>query len=207
MHRYRGFCLSAITLLPINSQTLLYGSSDAGLTIHTEDARLNALMAQLGSKLNLMGREVQGTQVFTPMDIEGHLVCELEWQFSSSSSSSFLNLHSSYFAGHGWSLLLHRLWPSPTARETYSLLPRQRNPADQRNLSQLVPAEFHSEVSNFPLFRYVPRESFLLIHIYFYVLIFSSSLSSYFSSSSSSSSSCSSSSSSSSSSSPSSSSS
>jgi hypothetical protein len=76
--RYRGFCLSAITLLPIGSQTLLYGSSDAGKTIHTKDEQLNALMAQLGAKLNLMGREVQGTQVFTPMDIEGHLVCSYE---------------------------------------------------------------------------------------------------------------------------------
>ena len=73
-YRYRGFCLSAITLLPISSSTILYGSSDAGRTIFTKDEKLNSLMLQTGMKINLMGRMVQGTMIQTPLDIEGHLV-------------------------------------------------------------------------------------------------------------------------------------
>jgi hypothetical protein len=53
---YLGFRLIAITILPINSTTLRYGSCDAGVTIHCEDPTLNKMMKQAARKMNLRVR-------------------------------------------------------------------------------------------------------------------------------------------------------
>ncbi len=33
-----------MSILPVDSTTLVYGSSDSGLTVHTDDAQMNLLM-------------------------------------------------------------------------------------------------------------------------------------------------------------------
>ena len=73
---YRGFRLTAVSILPLNSSSLIYGSSDAGNTVHTDDPAFNALMEQIGGRLNLKGHlvgpESSPSEVFGPCDIEGH---------------------------------------------------------------------------------------------------------------------------------------
>ena len=38
---------------PPGTESLVYGSSDGGVTVHNEDAMLHILMGQVASKLNL----------------------------------------------------------------------------------------------------------------------------------------------------------
>lgn len=69
---YRGYRLMALSLLPIDRSTLIYGSDDAGRTVVNKTKLFSAKMEQLASKLNLMGHMVHGTKVFGPADLEGH---------------------------------------------------------------------------------------------------------------------------------------
>lgn len=41
------------SLLPIDSDTLVYGSSDGGQTVRTDDVKFNQMMKQVGNILNL----------------------------------------------------------------------------------------------------------------------------------------------------------
>ena len=50
---FRGFRLIAVPLLPINSETLIYGSADAGKTVHADIEEVNSKMEKLGRILNL----------------------------------------------------------------------------------------------------------------------------------------------------------
>jgi hypothetical protein len=53
MIRHHGFCLIAVTLLPLAQGSLLYGSADGGKTCFASNAELNGLMAQAGTDINL----------------------------------------------------------------------------------------------------------------------------------------------------------
>lgn len=53
-------------------ESIRYGSNDAGKTIHTKDANLNLLIANIGRELNLRGRSVNGVNIYGPADLEGH---------------------------------------------------------------------------------------------------------------------------------------
>lgn len=68
--------LVAMTLLPIDSGTIVYGSSDAGHTIHNENEDIERCMKELSSKLNLKphicGNGKEGKLLYTAGDIEGH---------------------------------------------------------------------------------------------------------------------------------------
>jgi hypothetical protein len=44
---YRGFRLTALSLLPIHKDSIKYGSSDAGITVHAEDTKLNQIMLEV----------------------------------------------------------------------------------------------------------------------------------------------------------------
>ena len=55
---YRGCCLIASALLPIDSTTLRYGSSNAGETVHADDHELNQLMKVAAHRLKLQERPV-----------------------------------------------------------------------------------------------------------------------------------------------------
>lgn len=62
----------AISLLPIDSNSLIYGSNNAGLDIRV-DPTFNEMISKCCSCLNLGERTVAGgTKVRTPIDLEGH---------------------------------------------------------------------------------------------------------------------------------------
>ena len=52
---YRGFRMTAQALLPLGKSSLIYGSSDAGRTIHKDDQHMNELMKQTAENLNIRG--------------------------------------------------------------------------------------------------------------------------------------------------------
>lgn len=67
------FCL-AMTVLPIlGNDTLVYGSADAGKTIH-QNAEVHKLLEALGNRLNLRDHPVGGgsARMVTPLDLEVH---------------------------------------------------------------------------------------------------------------------------------------
>eukprot|EP01133_Synstelium_polycarpum_P011483 gene11483-13388_t len=79
---YRGFRLIVISELPINSKTLVFGSSNAGETIYENDT-VKKMMVKIGEMLNLKSHLVEeskhafkrsGNQYNIPLaiDIEGH---------------------------------------------------------------------------------------------------------------------------------------
>ena len=75
---YRGFRLIAMCLLPIRGDSLIYGSKDAGNTVHNRDPAFAKLMADAGKRLNLCPH-LCGTdpsrlvELWSACDIEGHL--------------------------------------------------------------------------------------------------------------------------------------
>lgn len=75
---YRGFRLVAQSMLPITTKSLVYGSSDAGITMHNSDPlfaeKMERAARQLNIKGHLCGRRPE-TQVLlhAPADIEGHV--------------------------------------------------------------------------------------------------------------------------------------
>lgn len=60
--------------MPLDRHTLVYGSANAGVDVHTSNDEVNNMMAEAGKKLNFLGRKVNGVDFYGPIDIEGHLV-------------------------------------------------------------------------------------------------------------------------------------
>jgi Clustered mitochondria len=54
-------------------KSLVYGSADAGRTVHASDPTFNELMDRAGGRLNLAKHTVGDKQLSGPGDIEGHL--------------------------------------------------------------------------------------------------------------------------------------
>ena len=69
---YLGFRLVAISLLPIDRSTIIYGSNDGGKTIHNSDPQFASMIKQVARELNLKGHMVRGTKIYGPGDIEAH---------------------------------------------------------------------------------------------------------------------------------------
>lgn len=71
---YRGFTITAMSILPVDKSTICYGSADGGRTVHDSDEQLNQLMDLAGQKLNLLKHQVGSSDVWIsgPGDIEGH---------------------------------------------------------------------------------------------------------------------------------------
>jgi hypothetical protein len=75
---YRGFRLIAMSVLPIRGDSLIYGSKDAGRTVHNKDKKFGELMVEAGKRLNL-SPHLCGTdptnlvELSSACDIEGHL--------------------------------------------------------------------------------------------------------------------------------------
>ena len=71
---FRGYRLCAMSIIPIGKDTLIYGSSDGGHTVHARNFSFNNLMAKAGGKLNLKPHVVKEKLMLTPGDIEvcGH---------------------------------------------------------------------------------------------------------------------------------------
>eukprot|EP01126_Amoeba_proteus_P028128 TRINITY_DN27796_c0_g1_i1.p1 TRINITY_DN27796_c0_g1~~TRINITY_DN27796_c0_g1_i1.p1 ORF type:complete len:158 (+),score=23.81 TRINITY_DN27796_c0_g1_i1:65-475(+) len=72
---YRGYRVVALSILPIDQTTLVYGSSDAGITVHRKDPQMNHMMMQAGKILNLAPHTCGSDHyvIYGPADIEGHL--------------------------------------------------------------------------------------------------------------------------------------
>jgi hypothetical protein len=75
---YMGYCLIAMSLLPIGKDSLKYGSADAGKTMHFDVPAINEKMKQAGEALNLKGHiagfaKYQVNLCYGPGDIECHL--------------------------------------------------------------------------------------------------------------------------------------
>ncbi|KAL7718968.1 Clu domain-containing protein [Entamoeba marina] len=66
---YCGIRLFAISVLPINIESLRYGSRGFG-TIHTDDTTLNELMKSVATTLNIKGHVIRGNLLYAPADIE-----------------------------------------------------------------------------------------------------------------------------------------
>jgi len=50
---YNGFRLMAVSLLPIDKNSIVYGSSDAGKTVHATRQEFNQSMSDAAAALNL----------------------------------------------------------------------------------------------------------------------------------------------------------
>ena len=70
---YRGYRLTAISLLPIAKETIVYGSHDAAETIHCSE-EVSGWMKKLGEEMNIKGHIVgvkNKATIYGPADIEG----------------------------------------------------------------------------------------------------------------------------------------
>lgn len=73
---YKGFHMIAMSVLPINDTTLVYGSKDAGDTVYDNPAfgsKLKHVAQELGLKLHKAGKEPNAKYLYTPVDMEGHI--------------------------------------------------------------------------------------------------------------------------------------
>lgn len=72
---YRGYRLCAVSALPINKETLVYGSDDGAKSVVNIDPTAAALMDEFGRRLNLKkhlaGRD-RSSAIVGPADIEVH---------------------------------------------------------------------------------------------------------------------------------------
>jgi len=73
---YKGHRLIASSIIPINQNTLVYGSANGGRTVQKSDPKLNEIMKDLGAQLNLqehrVGTRITGKDLYMPGDIEVH---------------------------------------------------------------------------------------------------------------------------------------
>lgn len=69
---YCGYRLVAVSTLPINANTIVYGSADAGKTVHNHDEKIANVMQDFGHDLNLREHMVFNTPITGPGDLEVH---------------------------------------------------------------------------------------------------------------------------------------
>ena len=80
---YMGFRVVAMSVLPINNKTLVYGTNDGGVVIHNSNFKLHELMKQAAEIINIKkhicglrtasGKRLKGWQeLYSPADLEGH---------------------------------------------------------------------------------------------------------------------------------------
>lgn len=65
-HTHIGFRLVAMTVLPINNETLCYGSSDVGVTVHDSEPALRNAVQQAATKLNLAPHKFGNVTFYGP---------------------------------------------------------------------------------------------------------------------------------------------
>lgn len=71
---YLGYRLIAMSMLPVDTTTLCYGSCDGGMDVHDDIPEFNSKMMDLGKALNLKVHAAGsgGKEIVGPCDIEGH---------------------------------------------------------------------------------------------------------------------------------------
>ena len=75
---FLGVRLIAMSVLPISSKTLVYGTADCGVTVHKDNEELSSLIEKAASRLHLIphlcGLYEMGAKVLsTAADVEGHV--------------------------------------------------------------------------------------------------------------------------------------
>ena len=73
---YKGFRLIAVSLLPLSKGSLVYGSNDAGETIHRDVPELNRNIDSAAKKLNLKPHRCgkKGIMMGACVDLEGFIL-------------------------------------------------------------------------------------------------------------------------------------
>ena len=74
----KGFKLLASGMLPLEKGSLVYGSNDAGITIHYESPQLNSLLQQAAKEMNIKPHlcgpsKSKSKLMYSCVDLEGHL--------------------------------------------------------------------------------------------------------------------------------------
>lgn len=69
---YRGFRMIAESIVPIEPDSLVYGSSTGGRVVRNEDPIVDSEMKAVGLKLNLLPHLVGGKLIHTAGDLEVH---------------------------------------------------------------------------------------------------------------------------------------
>eukprot|EP01130_Rhizamoeba_saxonica_P013730 TRINITY_DN5898_c0_g1_i1.p1 TRINITY_DN5898_c0_g1~~TRINITY_DN5898_c0_g1_i1.p1 ORF type:complete len:1374 (+),score=236.36 TRINITY_DN5898_c0_g1_i1:307-4428(+) len=71
---YKGYRVIAESVLPITKETIIYGSSDGGKTVHAKDKFLNRVMSEVGNDLHLAPHMVgnPARKIYGPGDQEIH---------------------------------------------------------------------------------------------------------------------------------------
>ena len=73
---WKGFRLIASSLLPLGKDSLIYGSNDAGLTVHRDNADFNEMIDNASKRLNLRphlcGTGKNPVLMASAIDLEGH---------------------------------------------------------------------------------------------------------------------------------------
>ncbi|GAM24318.1 hypothetical protein SAMD00019534_074930 [Acytostelium subglobosum LB1] len=71
---YRGFRVIAMSILPVEKDTICYGSNDYGMTIHNSDKVLSDRVMDVARQLNIKSHHCgeAGTYLHSPADLEGH---------------------------------------------------------------------------------------------------------------------------------------
>jgi hypothetical protein len=63
-----------MSILPIlGEETLVYGTSNGGETVHNSDPTFNQEVLKLAKYLNLKTHIIQGKEIHTAVDCEGHI--------------------------------------------------------------------------------------------------------------------------------------
>ena len=70
---YRGYRLIAMSILPVNGKSLIYGCCDGGKNVFASDPLFNEKMKQMCSLMNLKEHVVMDKTLHCCGDIEGHL--------------------------------------------------------------------------------------------------------------------------------------
>jgi len=71
---YRGFRVIAMSILPVDKDSIYYGSNDYGVNIHNKDPYLSDKVKSISTILNLKSHHCgdQKTFLHSPADLEGH---------------------------------------------------------------------------------------------------------------------------------------
>jgi hypothetical protein len=69
---FKGYRIVALPLLPINKNTIVYGSADTGRTVHNSKKVVSDYMQKAAEEMHLAGHKVQSCILFSAGDVEVH---------------------------------------------------------------------------------------------------------------------------------------
>ena len=76
---YRGYSLISQSWLPVDSDTIVYGTPNGGNTIYSRSKEFAAKMKEVGEQINLKPHDVWNSRkqykrtLYGPADLEGHV--------------------------------------------------------------------------------------------------------------------------------------